>query len=215
MVTAPRLLEFRKYLVNTLRHRFWILSIPVQSQELRSMTPVRPYQLRLFYETVLWKILYCMYMHAHLLSHYHVFGKQLSRDFQSWSWHPNYAVYSTLFQGASGSLKHLAAGVPWLKDSLDEEKFTIQMWSNCSCTFREGIHSPPLFQKWNMLEKKNPRIPFILYREYICIAQSHKLCFLELDFTAANTSFLWDFAVHQVKEDAFYYSISLVFHKAI
>lgn len=153
-------------------------------------------------------------MHARLLSHYQVFGKQLFRDFQSWSWHPNYAVYSTLFQGASGSLKHLAAGVPWLKGSLDEE-FTIQMSSNCLCTFREDTHSPLLFQKWNILEKKkNPWIPFILYREYICIAQSHKICFLALDFTAANTAFLWTFAVHQVKEGEFYYSISLVFHKA-
>lgn len=114
-------------------------------------------------------------MHARLLSHYQVFGKQLFRDFQSWSWHPNYAVYSTLFQGASGSLKHLAAGVPWLKGSLDEE-FTIQMSSNCLCIFREDTHSPLLFQKWNILEKKKSLNPFYsLQRIYMRSPESQNM----------------------------------------
>ena len=54
---GPELPEFKEPFDNTIRHRVWILGGPVWSQGFDSVTHVSPFQLGLFYGSIV-KILY-------------------------------------------------------------------------------------------------------------------------------------------------------------
>ena len=49
----PQVLEFEEHFDNALRHRVWILGGPVWSQGLDMVVPVSPFQLRMFYGSVI------------------------------------------------------------------------------------------------------------------------------------------------------------------
>ena len=48
-----RLLKFKEYLDNALRHRVGILHVPLCSQELDSTILMGPFQIRIFYDSVI------------------------------------------------------------------------------------------------------------------------------------------------------------------
>ena len=52
---GPELPEFKEHLDTSLRHRVWFLGGPVWSQELDSMILVGPFQLKIFYDSMIKK----------------------------------------------------------------------------------------------------------------------------------------------------------------